>query len=272
MAGVNDDGWVQVDDEAATRSDGSSRRVRGLLAIGAMFVVLLAGGIAFKPTIARHLRRSINHEPGQATSADTTVGGAPTSVLPTERGTAPRGDTFPTPATTGVPADVALVPYRGPDVIGTEGTILDRQDIATCLTVRPRRVTITRSRVRCSGDFGIRQDEGAEGLVVEDVEITSGAGMVDRAIRFTNGATLRRAYVHDTQRGIAVGSNTLIESSYVGTNRNGTDAHSSVVMTSGGTRHVIVRNNTLQTVPDTNATSAISFIPSLPPAARTTTS
>lgn len=174
------------------------------------------------------------------------------------------GEVFPGPSNTGwAPTGVSLSAYTGPAIITTAGTVIDSKDITKCLTVQASNVTIKRSRIRCNGAYGIIQNSGSN-LLVEDVEITSTStgSLVDRAFAFGNGGgILRRAYIHDTQRGIAVGSNSTIEYSYVGDNTNNTDAHSSAIMTSGGSDHVIVRFNTLQTLPNTNASSAISFYP-----------
>ena len=195
------------------------------------------------------------------TKPPTTTTTAPTTTTTTT----PPLTGFPTPATTGwAPTGVTLTAYSGPSTITVANTVIDSKDIASCLSVQAKNVTIKRSRIRCVGDFGIQQTGSASGLLVQDVEITSGTGgMLDRAIIFNDGATMQRAYIHHMQRGIAVGNNTTIERSYVGENQNGTDAHTSAIMTSGGTSHVIVRQNTLQTVPDTNASSAISFYPEL---------
>ena len=72
---------------------------------------------------------------------------------------------------------------------------------------------------------------------------------------------MRRLYVHGTQRGWNVGSNTTLEDSYIGDNVNPTDTHAQAVLSSGGSQHVIIRRNTLRSEANTNATSAISMFP-----------
>ncbi len=223
------------------------------------------------PTTTKAPATTTTKAPATTTTAGpaTTTTKAPTTTTTkapatTTTTTKPGGSGFPTPTTTGwAPTGVTLTPYTGPDIITTAGTVIDGKDISVCLTIEAKNVTIKRSRVRCGGDFGIRQIDNAQGTIVQDVEITSGSTMLDRAILFTDGAVMSRVYIHGMQRGIAVGSNTTIETSYVGENQNGTDAHTSAIMTSGGTQHVIVRGNTLQTAPNTNASSAISFYPEL---------
>ena len=219
------------------------------------------------PTTTTTTRPATTTTSATSVPSTTTTRLATTTTAPpitTTTTTTPPPAVFPTPQTTGwAPTGVALTPYTGPSIITTAGTVIDGKDITTCLAVKAPNVSITRSRVRCAGDFGIEQRGNAQGLLVQDVEITSDGGILDRAVLFQDGAIMRRVYVHAMQRGIAVGSNTTVESSYVGENQNGTDAHTSAIMTSGGSRHVIVRFNTLQTAPNTNASSAISFYPEL---------
>ncbi|MFO0671179.1 MAG: right-handed parallel beta-helix repeat-containing protein [Polyangiaceae bacterium] len=182
---------------------------------------------------------------------------------------APLDGRYVSPANTGwMPTGALLSPYTGPSNVIAAGTVIDGKDVSTCLTISAPNVTIKRSRIRCSGDYALYQGGGAQGLLVEDVEITSastaGAGeqsSVDRAMLFTDGATVRRAYVHGTRRGVALGDNTTIEASYIGDNVNNTAAHSSAVAAWGGTKNVVLRNNNLSTAPNTMASSAASFYP-----------
>ncbi len=182
--------------------------------------------------------------------------------------TPPSSTEFPTPDTTGYKhTGVTLTTYTGPSNITVAGTVIDSKQINTCLTISAPNVTIKRSKIACSGSYGLQQTDynGANsGLLVEDTEITStsNTALVDRAVALTNGATLRRAYIHGTQRGIALGDNTTIVDSYAGDNFNLTDAHCTAIATWGGTKHVIVRNNTLKA--KYNASSAMSFYPENP--------
>jgi hypothetical protein len=157
---------------------------------------------------------------------------------------------------------VALRPYDGPARIDEAGTVLDGVDSTVCLRVAAPDVVIRRSRIRCGGHFGIVQDDGAAGLVVEDTEITGEpAGEVDRAISLTRGAVVRRTLVHGTRRGIAVGHDTTVEDSFIGDNVNPTAAHSTGIGASGGATRVVIRRNTVETVPGTNASAALALYP-----------
>jgi hypothetical protein len=202
--------------------------------------------------------------PAPTTPAPTTP--APTTPAPTTPSAPPSG--FPTPATTGwQPTGVSLTAYTGPTNITTPGTVIDSKDITSCLRISARNVTIKRSRITCSGDFAILQpDNNTPGLVVEDTEIrsTSRSSRVDWGLAtWGNGATLSRLYVHDTQRGWALGSNTVLQDSYIGQNYNPTENHAQAILSSGGSQHVVIRNNTLRCEENQFCTSAISIFPEL---------
>jgi len=171
---------------------------------------------------------------------------------------------------------VTLTPYTGPTDITTAGTVIDGKDIPSVVTVSAPNVTIKRSRIRGDGDYGVRQDPGASGLLVEDVEITSAnlngsvdsngspVGMIDRAILLQDASTIRRVYIHGTWRGIQLRDRTGIKTivdSFVGDNVNPSGNHTSALMTDGGTSHGVILHNTLRTAPNTNASSAISLYP-----------
>jgi hypothetical protein len=200
--------------------------------------------------------------PTTTAAPTTTTTVAPTTTAP------PPATGFPTPATTGYKrTGVTLTPYTGPSTITTAGTVIDSKSITTCLRIAAPKVTIKRSLIKCSGDYGIIQSDYSgknAGLLVEDTEITSTSqtSNVDRAVATANGATIRRVYIHGTQRGISVDNNTVVEGSYIGDNYNITDAHTTGIVSWGGVSHVVIRNNTVKA--RYNATSAISFYPEQP--------
>jgi hypothetical protein len=196
-----------------------------------------------------------------AKPATTTTTAKPATTTTTAKPTPPPSG-FPTPATTGwTPTGVTLTPYTGSGSLNQAGTTIDGKDISTCLDITAPNVHITRSRIRCAGDFGVNQHGNASGMVLQDVEITSGSGILDRAVLITDGATLNRVYIHNMQRGVMVGDNVTVTSSYIGDNANGTDAHTTALASIGGSHHVVAQNNTLQTAPNTNASSAMSVYP-----------
>lgn len=173
---------------------------------------------------------------------------------------------YPSPTTVGWEhTGVTLTPYTGPQIITTAGTVIDSKDIDVVLEVRAQNVTIKRSRIKAAGGFGIKQTASGTGLIVEDVEITSdvgGSGIIDRSILVENFATLRRVYVHNTQRGIQLGGHDiLISNCYIGDNNNSTAAHTTAILASGGVYNVQVIHCNLFTLPNTEASGAISTYP-----------
>jgi hypothetical protein len=175
---------------------------------------------------------------------------------------------FPGSDNTGVAVGKRLpVRDRGFVVYQPNTTIqdVDIQDPDTnkCIDIRAANVTISQVKVRCAGAFGIFQDTAAAGLVVADTEVTSLSALspLDRAVLTDDGATIQRIYIHTTQRGIWVGDNTTVEDSFVGNNVYSSAGHTTAIATGGGSSNVIVRRNNLRNLPNTNASSAISFYP-----------
>ena len=173
-------------------------------------------------------------------AASTTTSSSPSVAVDSR---VPAG--FPDASTTGVPAGVVLTPRVGDVVVKQSGTVLDGLDIQGCVTVRADDVTIRRSRIRCAGQPGnwpVRIGVGFRGLLVEDVEI-DGRGVATVAVQGEN-YTLRRVDVHDVIDGPRLGSNTVVEDSYIHDLTHLTGTHNDALQTLGGD-NIIVRRNTL---------------------------
>ncbi|MCA9603027.1 MAG: hypothetical protein R3A78_00370 [Polyangiales bacterium] len=172
----------------------------------------------------------------------------------------PGDGAFPSPATTGwAHTGVTLSAYTGPSTITADNTVIDSKDITKCLVIDAKNVTIKRSRIKCSNDRGIEQGDGATGLLVEDTEIlstdtSSTNTTIERAVAIWGGGgvTLRRLYIHDTIKGVDLGSNTTIEDSYIADNVVPEDScvggcpHSTAIVSFGTADHVVIRHNTLK--------------------------
>ncbi|MCA9603028.1 MAG: hypothetical protein R3A78_00365 [Polyangiales bacterium] len=182
----------------------------------------------------------------------------------------PWDGTSPTPATTGWEhTGVTLEAYSGPATITADNTVIDGKDITKCLVINAKNVTIKRSRIKCASDYGILQNNGATGLLVEDTEITSTVTgsvntMVDRAVQLNGGgANLQGLYIHDTIRGVWLASNTTVEDSYIADNFVPEDAcgggcpHTTAIVSFGTAHHVVIRHNTLKAVPVATAALAL---------------
>lgn len=152
---------------------------------------------------------------------------------------------FPTAETTGVPKGLRLIQHVGNIDVRKDGTVLDRLDIAGCVTVRAHDVVIKRSRIRCDdkpGIWPVRKYPGYRQLLVEAVEI-DGAGSATVAT-FGEDMTLRRLNIHNVIDGPRLGSRTVVEDSYIHGLVHKPGTHNDTLQTIGGT-DIVVRRNTL---------------------------
>jgi len=226
----------------------------------------LAGGATKKVSSRfRVANGSASGTPASTTSPTTVPPAAappPTTAPAPQVPAAPSGGS-PTAASTGWrPTGVSLAPYSGPCLITVAGTVIDGKDLAcSTLEVRADNVRISRSRIRASGDFAILFSSGT-GLVVSESEVTSTSpGAADRAIAlWGSDATVQDSYVHGTRRGIELGNGARILGNYVDDFVNNSDAHATAILSSGGTRNVVISGNTLGCGTN-NCSSAISLYP-----------
>jgi len=118
---------------------------------------------------------------------------------------------YPTTTSTGVPAGTVLTAYTGPLTISTTVTITGKS-IGCGLTIRSGgNVTIRNSKITGPCFYGVDMEGGT--LLIEDSEVDCidhrGTG-----IAYTN-FTARRVLVRNCENGFHVGSNTLVEDSYI---------------------------------------------------------
>ncbi len=265
-------------DFAGTRHSGYARYLRTTdLADGTHEItarLTLSGG-ATKKVSSRFRVGNRSGSTGASSTTTTTAAPvtAPTTAAPVPTTTttqavapsvpvAPSGG-FPTAQSTGWRrTGVSLSSYSGPCVITVPGTVIDAKDIScSTLDVRADNVWVSRSRVRASGDFAILFRSGS-GLVVSDSEVTSSSpGAADRAISLRgSNATVQGSYVHGTRRGIELGNGARILGNYVDDFVNNGDAHATAILSSGGTRHVVISGNTLG-CGTSHCSSAVSLYP-----------
>jgi hypothetical protein len=158
--------------------------------------------------------------------------------------TSPPAAGFPNASNTGVPAGVTLTPYTGPSRISADGTVIDRKEITSCLSIAADNVKITRSRIRCGGPHGIRVLGGSNGVVVEDTEIDGSGGTVTAAVCCSR-YVLRRVDIHGVIDGPRLGSDTVVERSWIHDLKRVPGSHNDTLQILQGT-NVVVRGNTLQ--------------------------
>lgn len=187
------------------------------------------------------------------------------SSRPSSRPAQPVPAGFPSPKNTGWKhTGVTLTPIAKEYIASTPGEVLDAKDFRGGLRIRADNVTVKRSRVQC-GNCGVWIDWNVRGTLIQDVEITSKSRTerIDRAITAgrTYDLTIRRVYIHDTQRGIEYGYSALIEDSYVDDEYNPTDAHVSAI---GGAVQdkdlkLVVRHNWIAGKPGQNNSAALLY-------------
>jgi hypothetical protein len=137
-------------------------------------------------------------------------------------------------------------------VITSPGAVVDAMDVNGCIEVRASKVTIRRSRIRCNSWFPIRQYPEFTGLLVEDTEIDGLNSRSGVAIGFAN-YTIRRANIHSVADGPRMGSNTIVEDSYIHNLARCSGCHTDGIQSTGGTGLVIRRNNIQNPMRQTSA-------------------
>ncbi|MBK7863792.1 MAG: hypothetical protein IPJ65_35340 [Archangiaceae bacterium] len=119
----------------------------------------------------------------------------------------------PDATNTGVPPDTVLT-ASGPLTLTQDGQVLDGLDIDGCVVVRANDVTLRRSRIRCGGYFGIEMQNGARGLLLEDVEL-DGTGFTNSRALVLSAGTARRLNIHHSWVAVTVSSGARLEQSYL---------------------------------------------------------
>jgi hypothetical protein len=174
-------------------------------------------------------------------------GGPTSSYVASPSGAQTERTERPGPDNTGVPSGIEL--RDSDDLRVTEdGAVIDGLDIDGCVVVDASDVTIRNSRITCSDSDSanaVQVTKGSYNFVLEDSEI-DGGGKTDIGVGWNN-YTLRRVDIRGTADGLRLGSNTLVEDSWIhDLIRQGTLHGDAVQSTSGG--NITVRNNTLDSV------------------------
>ncbi|MDQ1539831.1 MAG: hypothetical protein QOH29_557 [Actinomycetota bacterium] len=149
---------------------------------------------------------------------------------------------WPNAGNTGVPSGVTLKASGGL-VITQAGAVVTGLDVNGCVDIKAANVVITNTRISCKrGGVAIRLYPGAS-LRMSNSEI-NGLGSTDSGIGYDN-YTLIAVNIHDCIDGLTLGSNDVIESSYVHDLARGTGTHNDAIQTVGGSNSV-VRDSTLE--------------------------
>jgi hypothetical protein len=152
---------------------------------------------------------------------------------------------YPDATNTGVPAGTALTVHNGDLEITTAGQVVSNVDVRGCITVKAPNVTIRRSKVTCTDNYGIgsfSEVYSGGGLLVEDVEVdcaNSGA----TAIGYY-GLTARRVNLHGCENGFDIDNTTTVVDSYLHDMRPTDTGHTDGIQLAGGS-NIVIRHNTI---------------------------
>ena len=175
---------------------------------------------------------------------------SPTKPKPPATPTSPTGSSapagWPSAATTGVPAGVALTAYAGPCTITAAGTTIDAKTINCSLAIKASGVTITRSKI--TGTVATDEASTTASFTISDSDVNAGNEVATGigAVNFT--AT--RVHVVGGNRSINCFRNCTVQDSYVhGQFRDNTgQAHESGVRV--GSQSTIRHNTLVCDAPD----------------------
>lgn len=165
-------------------------------------------------------------------AANASVSRAPSTRIPS---------TFPGPDNTGVPPGTKLT-ASGSIKVTEDGRVLSGLNITGCVTVTAKNVILRKSRITCDGLYSIRTD-GAVNLVVEDVEI-NGQGKNSAAV-CCGEYTLRRVDISNVIDGPRLGSDVVVENSWIHHLTRQPGSHNDTLQTTGAS-NIVVRGNSLE--------------------------
>jgi hypothetical protein len=228
------------------------------LAVGAFLIQRIVSGNPSTPSALNSAQPSTSgttleeSTPAPSASAEPSPSPSPSTQRPNlpARPPLPIPAGFPTPDNTGWKhTGVTLTPVTSVYNANTPGEVLDSKDFRGGIKINANNVTVKRSRVQCGDCVALWVSQKVRGTLIEDVEITSTSktSRIDRALTAgkTYDLTVRRVYVHDTQKGIEYGYSALIEDTYIDEFYNPTDTHVSAVggAVQDGDMNLVIRHN-----------------------------
>jgi len=154
---------------------------------------------------------------------------------------------YPDTTNTGVPTGTALTKVSGDMTISTANAIVDGKDIDGCVTVTAPGVTIKRSKITCSGYYGIitsgaAAKQGAVPLLVEDIEMVCGGNTTGLADVNLN---VRRAYIHGCENGLSLDQDATVEDTFITDIVEVNGGHGDGIQFGGSVANIVVRHNTI---------------------------
>jgi hypothetical protein len=173
----------------------------------------------------------------------------PSSAEPDPRdcARAPSACGYPDETNTGVPAGTKLTVHDGDLEVDRPGTVVENLDIRGCVRVLADDVTIRRTKITCTGYWGIEaltDEAGVEGLLIEDVEVDC-QGAQGTAIGYSQ-IVVRRVNLHHCENGVDINDHTTVEDSYIHDMTEDSDGHADGIQFGGGGPDVVIRHNTIR--------------------------
>jgi hypothetical protein len=134
--------------------------------------------------------------------------------------------------------------------------VLDGLDISGCVYVDAgvSSATITRSRISGGCDYLIRRESDSGALTVRDTELVGGAVQVKGANFTWTGVDAH----HFTGKAAMLGTNSVVEDSYLHDNQCNPPDHQSAVGTNGAASHMIIRRNNVDLSPSDCTSGGVS--------------
>lgn len=166
---------------------------------------------------------------------------------------------FPNASCTGVPSGTTLT-ASGAITVTTAGTVLDSFDFSGKVTIKAANVTIKNSKIHGGDYYGVQVVSGS--VTITDSEIY---GFTAAAIGFDNWSGYRLNIHSMGSDGLKLGSNTLLEDSYIHDFTTQAGAHADGAQMQAGETNITVRHNYIH--PQGGENSALFFAPDLGPSA-----
>jgi hypothetical protein len=150
---------------------------------------------------------------------------------------------FPGASNTGVPAGTTLTASTGDVFATTNGQVIQNRDIKGSVYVRASNVVIKNCKIHGNGTGnGVEVNSG--NVTVQDTEIYN----FENGIAYTDWTALRVNIHSTTGDGVKIGSNTLLQDSWLHDFTPGSGSHTDGAQMQDGSVNVVIRHNTI-TIP-----------------------
>lgn len=221
------------------------------------------------PTPSRTPTPTATPTPTPTKSATPTPTPTPTPTTPSTPaqtgGITALGQSFPSPATTGVPAGTALTPYTGPCTIQTPNVVIDAKVVDCSLRILAKGVVITRSQINGSVYADYTDNVGSFTITDSLVDAGNAAGTGIGDAYFT--AT--RVHVTGGSRSINCYADCTVQDSYVAgqyTDTTGVNHESGIRFnTNSRLIHNTIGCTAPDVAPDAGCSAAITGYPDFDP-------